>query len=207
MAPSGHPDHGGAGPHGGHKFDASGRARLDSPERRAYLDPDAILEAFAIGEGMRIADVGAGIGFFARPAARRVGASGVVHAIDLSPEMLDDLRGRVAAEGLGNLETHLSTEDRIPLPDASVDVALLACVLHELAGAGTLRECRRILVAGGRLAVVDWKKIDQDEGPPREHRLDEAEAVDVLAAAGFTRARVFDAGPYHYGIEARRASP
>lgn len=129
-----------------------------------------------------------------------------MYAIDLSPEMLEDLRAKLEAEALGNLETHLSTEDRIPLDDASVDFAFLACVLHELAGAGTLLECRRILTPSGRLGIVDWKKIDQEEGPPKEHRLDEAEVSAFLREAGFVPTRTFDAGPYHYGIEARLAS-
>ena len=205
MAHARHDAHRGPGRHGGHKFDPAGRARLDSEERRAYLDPEAILEAFRIGEGMRIADVGAGIGFFARPAARRVGPKGRVYAVDLSPEMLEDLHGKVDAEALANVEAVLSTEDRIPIGDGSIDFAFLACVLHELAGAGTLLECRRILAPRGRLGVVDWRKIDQAEGPPKEHRLDEAEAAAILKEAGFAPTRAFMAGPYHYGIEARRA--
>ncbi len=207
MDHAGHGAHGPRGRHGGHKFDAAGRAHLDSEERRAYLDPDAILDAFRVRAGMRVADVGAGIGFFARPAARRVGPRGRVHAIDLSPEMLEDLQARLEGEGLVSVETHLSTEDRIPLPDGSVDFAFLACVLHELAGPGTLRECRRILAPRGRLGVVDWKKIDQPEGPPKDHRIDEDEASAFLREAGFSPSRVFEAGPYHYGIEARRSPP
>ncbi|OGS60030.1 MAG: hypothetical protein A3K59_08840 [Euryarchaeota archaeon RBG_19FT_COMBO_69_17] len=191
-------------PHGGHKFDPAHRAHLDAPERREYLDPERILDAFAVGPGLRLADVGAGTGFFALPAARRVGRSGRVYAIDLTEAMLEELRSR-APTAAGNLEVVPSTEDRIPLPDRSVDVAFLACVLHELDGPGTLRECARILAPGGRLAIVDWVKKDQDIGPPREHRLSESEAAAVLGAAGFRVARTFPAGPHHYGIEARPA--
>lgn len=152
-----------------------------------------------------MADVGAGVGFFTLPAARRVGPEGRVYAIDLSPEMLNDLRAKLEDETLANVEAYLSTEDRVPLADASVDLAFLACVFHELAGAGTLMECRRILRPKGRLGVVDWKKIDQEEGPPKEHRLDEAEVAAFLTEAGFAPTRTFEAGPYHYGIEARLA--
>lgn len=205
MAHQGHGGHRGPGPHGGHKFDPASRRRLDSEERRAYLDPDAILEAFQVRTGTRMADVGAGVGFFTLPAARRVGPKGRVFAIDLSSEMLEDLRAKLEDETLANVEAYLSTEDRIPVADASVDFAFLACVLHELAGAATLLECHRILRPKGRLGVVDWKKIDQEEGPPKEHRLDEAEVAAFLREAGFSPTRTFEAGPYHYGIEARLA--
>lgn len=189
--------------HGGHKFDAAHRARLDSAERRAYLDPEAILGSLRLRKGWRVADIGAGIGFFSIPAARLVGPEGRVFAVDLSPEMLEDLRAKLAANHVANVEPVRSTEDRVPLEDRSVDLAFLACVLHELAGPATLLECRRILRASGILAIVDWKKLDQDVGPPKEHRLDEDEARAVLRDAGFAPVRSFDAGPYHYGIEAR----
>lgn len=189
--------------HGGRKYDPAHRAHLDSDERRAYLNPDAILGAFGIGPGMHVADIGAGTGFFALPAAIRVGPHGRIYAIDMAPEMLADLRANVARAKAVSVEIAQSTEDEIPLPDASVDFALLACVLHELEGPGTLYECRRILRPKGRLGVVEWRKIDQDIGPPREHRLSEAEATAVLVRAGFAAVRTFEAGPYHYGIEAR----
>ena len=187
----------------GHKFDAAHRAYLDSEERRSYLDPDAILGAFGVGPGFTIVDVGAGTGFFSLPAAKRVGPSGLIYAVDVESAMLEDLRGKVAAQSLSNIRILRSQEDRIPLPHASVDVAFLACVLHELDGPGTLRECARILKPAGRLAVVDWKKIDQDIGPPVEHRLSEGEARAFLERGGFAPTRTFEAGVYHYGLEAR----
>lgn len=191
--------------HGGHKFNPAHRAHLDSEDRRSYLDPEGILETLGLRPGLRFADIGAGIGFFSLPAARRVGPPGRVYAIDLAPEMMEDLKARIDGSRLTNVEARLSTEDRIPLPDASVDVAFLACVLHELDGVATLLECRRILAPEGRLAIVDWKKADQPFGPPKAHRLDEREAEALMTEAGFAPTRRFEAGPYHYGIEGRAA--
>ena len=196
--------HGGNVPHRGRKFDPADRAHLDSDARRAYLDPDAILGAFGVGPGTALADIGAGTGFFAIPAAKRVGPAGRVYALDLEPQMLDDLRAKADNDlGIANISILRSEEERIPLPHHSVDVAFLACVLHELEGPGTLRECARILKSTGHLAVVDWKKIDQDIGPPMRHRLDETEARSFLKRSGFNPTRTFEAGRYHYGIESR----
>ena len=185
------------------KFDAARRAYLDSDERRSYLDPDRILRAFRLTRGMRVADIGTGTGFFAIPAARIVGPAGKVYAVDLVPEMLEELQAKLAREPVPNLEALRSTEDRIPLADASTDFAFLACVLHELDGPGTLLECRRILTRTGRLGIVDWKKEDMEFGPPKAHRLDEEEARSILRDAGFHPTTTFEAGRYHYGIEAR----
>lgn len=189
--------------HGDRKFAVEHRAHLDSTERRSYLDARKILRAFRVRRGLRVADIGAGTGFFAIPAAELVGPEGHVDAVDLAPEMLEDLQAKLERVRIGNVTASRSTEDRVPLSDASVDLALLACVLHELDGPGTLLECRRILRPDGRLAVVDWKKMETEFGPPREHRLNEEEARDVLRSAGFAVDRTFEAGPYHYGIEAR----
>lgn len=165
------------------------------------------MAAAGISEGMRVADIGAGTGFFTWPAARRVGPRGHVYAVDQAPEMLEELRRKLAAAPEPAIEVLQSLETRIPIPDGSVDVAFLACVLHELDGAGSLLECRRILRAGGTLAVVDWKKIDQDEGPPVEHRLSEGDAERVLRESGFEVVRRFASGPFHYGLEATVRGP
>lgn len=188
---------------GGHKFEVAHRAHLDSEERRSYLDAPAILRGFRLRAGMRVADVGAGTGFFALPAAELVGRAGRVFAVDLSPEMLEDLQAKIRPRPIANVEAVRSTEDRIPLPDRSVDFVLMACVLHELDGPGTLLEARRILATRGRLGIVDWKKEDMPFGPPKAHRLDVSEARTVLADAGFKPTRAVDVGAYHYGIEAR----
>ncbi len=188
---------------GGHKFDVAHRAQLDSGERRSYLDARAILEAFEVRPGMHLADIGSGTGFFAIPAAEIVGPRGRVYAVDLSAEMLEDLQAKLRKAPSRNLEALRSTEDRIPLPDGSVDFVFMACVLHELDGPGTLLEARRILRPSGRLGIVDWIKEDMEFGPPKAHRLDEGEAKGVLHDAGFLVTRTFSAGVYHYGIEAR----
>lgn len=192
---------------GGHKFDVAHRKGLDSEERRSYLDAPAILRSLGVRDGMHLADVGAGTGFFAIPAAEIVGPGGRVYAVDMSVEMLDDLRSKLRKKPLKNLDALRSTEDRIPLPDACVDLVFLACVLHELDGPGTLLEARRILRPDGRIGIVDWKKEEMEFGPPRAHRLDEVEARAVLRDAGFHPTRTFEAGAYHYGIEARLRRP
>jgi len=119
--------HGGNVSRHGRKFDPANRAHLDSDARRAYLDPDAILGAFGVGPGTVIADIGAGTGFFAIPAAKRVGPSGRVYALDLEPKMLEDLRAKAGSDaGVDNISILRSEEERIPLPHGSVDVAFLA---------------------------------------------------------------------------------
>lgn len=186
------------------KFDPRHMDRLLSPERRRSQDPELVLDNLGVVEGMTVADIGTGPGFFTLPAARRVGPAGKVYAVDIEPAMLEQVRERATAEGITNVEAVLSREDRLPLPTRVVDVALLADVLHELLEPGKLlEEIARVLKPGGALAVVEWKKEQQEWGPPLEERLAPEQAEALLREADFDSFEPFEVGPNHYGILAR----
>ena len=79
-----------------------------------------------------------------------------VTAVDISPEMLAQLRARAAKQGITNVETVEGEIEDLPLPDASFDVAVLSQALHHaVKPARALAEAKRILVPGGRLLVID----------------------------------------------------
>jgi len=174
---------------------------LDDQERRRVLPPEGILRRIGVRRGTSFADVGCGTGYFTLPASELVGGEGRVYAIDIQAEMLRLLGEKIA--GRENITLVKSEEDRIPLPEECVDVALLGLVLHELEGSGTLREVRRILRRGGTLGVVDWKKVPTSVGPPLEERLSREEAAERLEDAGFGMVESFEL-PMHYLLVARR---
>jgi ubiquinone/menaquinone biosynthesis C-methylase UbiE len=181
-----------------HKFDPKNIDRLDTTERRRHLDPDAIVEMLGLRDGMSVADVGAGTGYFSVPLAGLFGGGLRVYALDISSEMLDALRLR--AGGLDNIKCILTQEDAIPMDEETVDMALMVNVLHELDGDGTLREVLRILKRGGKLAVADWAKRPMLDGPPPSHRISEDKAVDRVTEIGFEFYDWFEPGPKHYGL-------
>ena len=79
-----------------------------------------------------------------------------VTAVDISPEMLSQLRARAAKQGVTNIETVEGDIEDLPLPDGSFDVAVLSQALHHAVHPQrALAEARRILVPGGRLLVID----------------------------------------------------
>jgi ubiquinone/menaquinone biosynthesis C-methylase UbiE len=127
---------------------------------------------------MVFVDVGSGTGFFTRAAAEIVGRSGHVYAVDMSAEMLAFMH----AHGIPlNVAPTHSAEYAIPLDDAVADMAFLAFVAHETPDLERfLREVRRIVKPGGRIAIVDWKKQQEEQGPAMEERLDRP---DLEAAA------------------------
>ena len=188
-------------PHG-RKFPPEKWDRLLTPQRQAFLDAGWVLDRVGITTGMRVADLGAGPGFFTLPLADRVGPGGVVYATDISPEMLAALKNRGVP---GHVALLHAGEDTIPIPDAAVDVALLAFVLHELVHpAAFLGEVQRILRADGRLAVLEWIPQDDGMGPPIGERISETATRALLESAGFTVVDRAAANPSQYVLIATR---
>ncbi len=181
-------------------------ARLESPERRATQDPDRVWDRAELKPGETVVEVGAGTGYFALPAARRVGPSGRVYAVDVSGELIDLLHERRSHEKLPQLVPVRSTPESIPLDSGVADVLLLANVLHDIPPS-TLSEAVRLLRPAGRAVNVDWKKEDTPGGPPMEIRMTPGRASALLRTHGLAEVDRWPFGPWHYGLTLRRAAP
>lgn len=177
--------------------------KLDDPERQKWLPAEVVVSRMA-RPGLRVADVGAGTGYFAIPLARAVLPGGRVFAVDLQPEMLQLLRARVPPDLSIVLVEGEAT--RTTLPDAGVDLVLLANVWHELDDhAEALREVARILTPDGRIAILDWREdVDQPLGPPLDHRIPPADVARILDQYGWRIGVSETIGVYHYLIIATR---
>ncbi len=148
---------------------------------------------------MTIIDVGAGTGFFARAAADIVGATGEVIAADISEEMLASMR----ETGLpGNVHPVRSEEYSVPVPDGKGDMVLAAFVVHEAPDrARFLAELKRLLKPGGKLLIIEWKKQEEEQGPPRGERLDEPDLDASLAIYRTVEKGSLNASHYYRVVE------
>ncbi len=169
----------------GRKYDPAMKHLLLSEDRAQRLDPYEILRALDVKPGMVLADLGCGPGFFTLPAAELVGPTGLVYAVDVQQEMVDALRSRLAQAEVRNVVVRRSSEVEPSLPLASVDVAILAYMLHEVEQrAKFLLATKRLLKSGGRIVVINWKKTETPVGPPVDVRLAPEDVINDAKAVG-----------------------
>jgi len=134
------------------------------------LPDDAIALALGVGHpvphaalrpGEVVLDVGCGAGIDTLLAARQVGASGRVLALDMTPAMLEHTRRHAAIVGAANVEVHEGLMEALPFADASVDVVVSNGVLNlSTRKSRALAEMHRVLRAGGRVALADLVLVD-----------------------------------------------
>ena len=146
--------------------------------------------------GERVLDVACGTGIVARVAAARVGPTGVAVGVDLNPGMLGVARSITLAESRSgaSLQWQEASADKLPFPDGSFNVAYCQLGLQFFADrAAALREMRRVLGAGGRLALMVWRGIDESPGfavlaEALERHIGQAAAAIMRAPFGLSNA-------------------
>ncbi|HEX2349564.1 MAG TPA: class I SAM-dependent methyltransferase [Ktedonobacterales bacterium] len=167
------------------RFDTRKRQHLLSEEREAALKPEKLLRDLGLSEGMTIADIGCGPGFFTIPAAKIVGEHGHALAADIQGEMLSTVRSRALEHGLSNVRIVKTNDREIPIASGSCDYVLLAFTLHEIDHrASFLHRAARTLKPGGRMIVIEWDKAPGPIGPPLEDRITPEELAADAQAAG-----------------------
>ena len=155
---------------------------------------------------MTVADVGCGTGYLSVPLAALTGEEGKVIALDISEEMLDELKAKIDRWNIKNIETHLSEENRFLIAAASVDFVLLSMLIHELEDAGLFfREIKRIMKKGGRIGIIEWNVGKPPPGPPADERVSVEELTSMLSEMGLSVVRQDMPGPFHYAILAARS--
>lgn len=144
--------------------------RWIAEERRdAFGEADRVMDLLRIGRGTRVADIGAGDGYYVARLSERVGPEGLVFGEDIEPRYLALLRARAESAGWANVRVIEGTADDPAIPPASVDVALMIHMYHEITSPfALLHRLAPAFRAGGRLAVLDVDApTDRHGTPPR----------------------------------------
>jgi SAM-dependent methyltransferase len=177
---------------------------LERPNREEVQKSPEIMKVLAFKPGERVADVGAGTGYFTIPVAKAVGPTGRVSAIDISPEMLEFLDARVKAHKLDNVELRRVTPDDPQLAPGSVDTILIVDAIHYVKDRTTYAtKLRAGLAPGGRLIIIDYRPKPMSErpwGPPPEQQFPRETLDAEMAAAGFKIVAAYDFLPEQFFV-------
>lgn len=151
-------------------------AWLERAERAQEERPDLLLAELNLKPGMVVADIGAGSGYHTRRMAEVVGTTGKVYAVDVQPQMVQLLSAFSRDARYNNVKPILSTVDDVKLPLASVDLAIMVDVYHELEFPfEVMRSIIKSLKPGGRVAFVEYRTEDPAVPIKALHKMSEAQ--------------------------------
>ena len=167
------------------------------------IDSNKLFSEIHLKEDMTFLDVACGRGAYSIAAARHIGEKGVIHAVDKWEEGIEHLKKEISERNIQSIRATVADVSRkLPLETASVDVCLMAMVLHDLfrdgKGEGALKEVQRVVKPEGVLAVVEFKKIDGPPGPPIDMKISPKELEAVLSPYGFRVKQTMEIGSIRY---------
>jgi ubiquinone/menaquinone biosynthesis C-methylase UbiE len=187
-----------------HVMGYEGADWLERPTREQEERTDLMLEELHLAHGMVVADVGAGSGFLSRRMVTRV-SPGAVYAVDVQPEMVGLLRQLAARPGLGNLVPVLGAVDDVKLPPASLDLAVLVDVYHELEFPyEVMRSIVRALKGGGRVVLVEYRAEDPSVPIKALHKMSVAQVRREMQALPLVWERTSERLPVQHIIVFRK---
>jgi predicted methyltransferase len=186
-------------------------AHVDVPREQWQRHAD-ILSELGATNGAKIADVGAGGGWFTRRISKAVGETGRVFAVDVNPISLRELKDALGAD-YANVEIVRGEEDNPKLPAAALDGALVVNAYHEFAEyQKMLAHLRDALRPGGKLVLVEPIPRTEDStraAQAKRHSIDIALVEQELKDAGFDIVKkdpLFVSRPDHINDAARKAA-
>jgi ubiquinone/menaquinone biosynthesis C-methylase UbiE len=170
------------------------RAGYAPDDRDEWQRPDEVVARLAIEPGDRVADLGAGGGYFTFRLADAVGSQGRVYAVDVDESMTDYLSERAREQGRQNVEVILGEYDDPKLPDGTIDLIFTSNTYHHLEDREAYFEnVREALAPDGRVAIIDFN--EQEGGwfvRTFGHATSKETIVEEMSAAGYRLERDHD---------------
>jgi ubiquinone/menaquinone biosynthesis C-methylase UbiE len=172
---------------------------LNRPERLKEENPQEMLEQLGLKDGLVVCDLGAGDGYHTLQMAPRVGPKGKVIAVDIQPEMLQELSRKLAEKKYDNVETVLGEIWDPKLPENAVDLVLMVDVYHEFSHpVQMLAALRKALKPDGLIALVEFRAEDPTVAIKPEHKMTKVQILKEYKANGFKLAKEYERLPWQH---------
>jgi ubiquinone/menaquinone biosynthesis C-methylase UbiE len=175
------------------------------------LNADEVLKATGLKQGDTFLDAGCGDGYISLEASNIVGYNGRVYALDIYPESIETVKKEIKARNSVNTEAILADiTESIPLETAKIDTVLMANVLHGFVAEGEVEEVMnnisRVLKPGGVFAIVEFRKVEGNIGPPYNVKISPEDVSNILTEYGFDISDTQLVGEYHYIVKGIKKS-
>jgi ubiquinone/menaquinone biosynthesis C-methylase UbiE len=168
-----------------HVMSASGGSWLDRSTRQLEEDVDKAISLMQLKPGMRVADIGAGTGYYTFRMAKLV-PQGRVYAVEVQPDFVTALEARKRQLRAVNVSVVQGSPTGPNLPDSSIDLAIMVDVYHELAyPKEMLHTLYKVLKPGGKVLLLEYRAEDPSIPIKELHKMSVAQADKELAASGF----------------------
>jgi SAM-dependent methyltransferase len=169
---------------------------FDDPARDQWQMPHQVIRHLELAPDSKVADIGAGTGYFAVRLAHMT-PKGTVYALDVEPDMVKYLGERAAREKLANLQAVQASPGDARLPE-KVDRVLLVDVYHHIADRERyFGKLKSSLAPHAQVAIIDFR-MDSPVGPPRSARVAEAEVVGEMERAGYALVKRYNFLPHQF---------
>jgi len=148
---------------------------------------------------MTVCDMGCGDGYYTMELAKRVGPTGKVIAVDIQPEMLQELSRRCERNNLKNVEMILGLPHDPKLPTGKIDLILMVDVYHEFSNpVEMLTSMRESLKPTGRIALVEFRGEDPQVPIKPEHKMTKKQILKEYEANAFRLVDQYDRLPWQH---------
>lgn len=172
--------------------------------RGGFINQDRIISQLGIKDGMVIADMGCGAGYFTIPMAKMLHNTGQVYAIDVLTAALESVASQAKLFGLLNVykkRANVEVMGGTGIEEGKIDLVVMANILFQCQDRDMLfQEAKRILTQGGRIAVIDWVPNNISMGPKYERCISEETAKKIAITNGLKVVQSLKAGETHYGF-------
>jgi ubiquinone/menaquinone biosynthesis C-methylase UbiE len=167
------------------------------------IDSKKLFSELRLKENTTFLDLACGSGAYSIAASEYIGEEGIIYAVDLWKEGIDNLVKEFKIKQINNIHANIADISiHIPTESSCIDVCLMATVLHDLiqddTDQETLVELKRVLKPNGSLAIIEFKKIEGPPGPPIQMRISPEKLDAILFSHDFRKALTTDIGPYNY---------
>jgi len=180
---------------------SGGRESFKCMNKNKFINPADVIALTGLKNGQTVADLGCGGGFYTLPAAKIVGSSGVVYAIDIQESKLAFTQSIAHQLGYTNITTiQANLEQQVAeVADGSCDLVITASILHEIPHREPVfANAYRMLSTGGKLLVVEWKKAFTVFGPEQSKRIAQEDMETEVVKFGFRKLQDVHADNFHY---------